>query len=117
MNEKAIKNKANQTLDLASLSVLLVRIQETYNPLQIWLFGSRARGDAKPDSDWDILVVVPDDTPEEKLEPQVARQVRRGSGVAADINPFRLREFQEDFRVANTLPNEIAYDGVLLYER
>lgn len=27
---------------------------------RIYLFGSRARGDAKPDSDWDVLVVLTD---------------------------------------------------------
>ena len=36
---------------------------------EIWLFGSRARGDHRPDSDWDILVVARDGTPEEKLDP------------------------------------------------
>ena len=26
---------------------------------EVWLFGSRARGDARPDSDWDFLVLTP----------------------------------------------------------
>ncbi len=25
---------------------------------EIWLFGSRARGDNRPDSDWDIIILV-----------------------------------------------------------
>lgn len=25
---------------------------------EVWLFGSRARGDARPDSDWDFLVLT-----------------------------------------------------------
>ena len=28
---------------------------------QLWLFGSRARGDYRPDSDWDLLVVLDKD--------------------------------------------------------
>jgi hypothetical protein len=39
-----------QPLDLRPLRVLLAEIEETYRPLEVWLFGSRARGDARPDS-------------------------------------------------------------------
>ena len=39
-------------------------ILETCNPVQIILFGSRARGDYRPDSDYDVLVVF-DDLPVE----------------------------------------------------
>jgi predicted nucleotidyltransferase len=49
-------------IDLSPLRTLLVRIEERYQPEQVWLFGSRARGDAEPGSDWDLLVVVPDST-------------------------------------------------------
>lgn len=35
-------------------------IVEEVHPLQIVVFGSAARGDASPDSDLDLLVVVPD---------------------------------------------------------
>jgi predicted nucleotidyltransferase len=36
------------------------RIVDGFNPLQLILFGSRARGDARWDSDYDLLVVMPD---------------------------------------------------------
>lgn len=28
---------------------------------EVWLYGSRARGTARADSDWDVLVLTPDD--------------------------------------------------------
>lgn len=31
-------------------------IQELDPQAEVWLFGSRARGDARPDSDWDLLI-------------------------------------------------------------
>jgi predicted nucleotidyltransferase len=41
---------------------LVSRIVEAVHPLRILLFGSAARGDMGPDSDLDVLVVMPDGT-------------------------------------------------------
>lgn len=41
---------------------LVKSIVQLVDPLQIILFGSHARGDALPDSDIDLLVVMPDGT-------------------------------------------------------
>jgi predicted nucleotidyltransferase len=60
-------------LNLIEAAPLLVRIVEAWHPYQIWLFGSRARGEANAESDWDLLVVVPDDVPDEVLDPLVVR--------------------------------------------
>jgi hypothetical protein len=47
-----------------------------FAPQRVTLFGSAARGEAGPDSDIDLLVVVDDDTPPEILG---ARSVLRGA--------------------------------------
>ena len=41
------------------VKVMCDRIVAKFHPLQIILFGSRARGDNRPDSDVDLLVVLP----------------------------------------------------------
>jgi predicted nucleotidyltransferase len=41
------------------LPEMVKRIVQGFNPLRIILFGSWARGDAHPDSDVDLLVVLP----------------------------------------------------------
>ena len=38
---------------------MIERIVREFDPLRIILFGSRARGTARPDSDYDLLVVLP----------------------------------------------------------
>ena len=47
--------------ELAGVKPLLERLIAQWHPDQIWLFDSRARGEAVAGSDWDLLVVVSDD--------------------------------------------------------
>lgn len=47
----------------APLERAIARVVQTMRPEAIYLFGSRARGDADADSDYDLLVIVPDDAP------------------------------------------------------
>ncbi len=42
------------------LSIMVQRLVERFAPIRIILFGSRARGDVRWDSDYDLLVVMPD---------------------------------------------------------
>jgi uncharacterized protein len=48
--------------DEAKLDELVRRIVEAVHPLRIILFGSAARGEMTPDSDVDVLVVMPEGT-------------------------------------------------------
>jgi hypothetical protein len=47
----------------AAIAFLRDRLVAILKPRTIWLFGSRARGDAREDSDFDLLVVLPDGLP------------------------------------------------------
>jgi predicted nucleotidyltransferase len=108
---------AELRLDVGPARALIERILCAWRPLQIWLFGSRARGDAKVDSDWDLLVVVPDDTPDAELEPMAGWRLQKGSGVPADVVACRLSDFREGRMTHNTLAYEVASHGLLVYER
>jgi predicted nucleotidyltransferase len=48
--------------DQRIVDTLVERIVNAVHPLRIILFGSAARGDMKPGSDLDVLVVMPDGT-------------------------------------------------------
>lgn len=103
--------------DLTPLREVVRRIVASWKPAQIWLFGSRARGAATADSDWDLLVVVPDGVDDEAFDPVAAWQLGKDSGVRADIIPCRTADFDEDRRTPNTLAFEAATHGRLVYER
>ncbi|MEP7122858.1 MAG: nucleotidyltransferase domain-containing protein [Byssovorax sp.] len=106
-----------QPIDLGPIELLLARIEAKYHPEQIWLFGSRARGDAGPTSDWDLFVVVPDETDESELDPMTAWKLQRGCGVPADVIPCAASDFRDASDTVNTLSYVVASEGVLLRGR
>lgn len=63
---------------------LIRRIIELVQPLRIILFGSAARGEMGPDSDIDVLVVMPDGVHRRRTAQLLYRQIR-GLGVPFDI--------------------------------
>lgn len=105
---------------MATVSVpreLLDPLIAYFHPLRIVLFGSAARGDAGPDSDIDLLVIVDDDTPAEKLTLRAGYEARRPYHGAADVFPCRQSVFEIKRRVIGTLAHEAAADGIVIYER
>lgn len=79
---------------------------------EVWLFGSRARGDHHPDSDWDLLAILPDDAPEEALDPVRVWQVRRRSGLNADLLVVTRSDFLDAQDSMTTLSAIVAREGV-----
>lgn len=116
MGSTANDRQATQSIDLSPLKTLLARIEDKYHPQEVWLFGSRARGDARPTSDWDLLVVVSDDAKDDELEPLSAWRLQKGAGVYADVIPYRASEFRADRDTVNTLAYSVGVEGVLIYE-
>jgi len=87
-----------------------------FHPEAIWLFGSRARGDNRDDSDWDLLMVLPDDCPSELLDPLHAWEVRSRIGVPATVISALSGELTESAGAPNTLAYEVVRDGKLLVD-
>lgn len=102
-------------VDIAPIHSLLTRLVERYHPKEIWLFGSRARGEEHEGSDWDLMVLLPDDAADSELDPLTAWRLQAGTGVRADIVPCRLSEFRESRDWSNTLSYIVAREGVRVY--
>ena len=69
---------------LSCLHVVSQENVEAVHPLRIILFGSAARGDMGPNSDLDVLVVMPDGTHRRRTAQSLYRQIT-GLGVPFDI--------------------------------
>ena len=84
---------------------------------RIILFGSRARGDATAESDYDLLVVLRDLSTEERHGMLLAMyRAVEGADVVAEIHVMNEEEFEETKGVIGGLAYPASKEGVLLYE-
>jgi predicted nucleotidyltransferase len=94
------------------------RIVEVLDPDEVWLFGSRARQTHGPDSDWDLLAVLPDTVPDSKLDLAAVwsdlRELRR---MRVEVIPIRRRDFEDDRHTPGELAEAVAREGHLVYGR
>lgn len=91
------------------------RIVRQANPQRVILFGSRARGDAHPESDLDLLVVAED------ARPRAARAselygVLSDIPIPMDILVYQPSEIIEWSNVPQAFVTTAVREGALLYE-
>jgi len=96
---------------------LLDPVVAFFRPQRVILFGSAARGEAGPDSDIDLLVVLDDDVPAEMVTLKAGHRARLPYRQPADVIPCRESTFRRKSRIAGTLAYEAASAGVVVYER
>lgn len=99
----------------AVLAEIVRRLVAVYSPERIFLFGSRARGDSGYDSDYDLLLIVPDDALPERSRSRLAYQVLWGTGAAADVLVWPRRRFESRLHLAASLPATVLREGKLVY--
>ena len=98
-----------------SLDEIVRRLVAAYQPERVYLFGSHARGDAGPDSDLDLLVIVPDDASPECRRSRLAYEALRGTGVAVDVVVWTRGYFERRREVPASLPAVVHTEGRLLH--
>jgi predicted nucleotidyltransferase len=97
------------------LAEVVRRLVDAYKPERIYLFGSVARGDAGPDSDYDLLVIVPDEAISVRQDSDLAYRALRGTGIAADVLVWPHTRFEDRKYVVASLPATVVREGRLLH--
>jgi predicted nucleotidyltransferase len=92
------------------------RIVSRFHPERIILFGSHARGDARPDSDVDLLVVLPLSGSKQEKQMEI-RLALRGIRIPKDIVVTTPEEFLWRKEIPGTIERPAAREGKLLYAR
>jgi HEPN domain-containing protein len=107
------------TADLADRAIaplpqaLLEAVVRRFDPVEVILFGSRARGDAGPDSDWDLMVIVDDD----RFAARPREVPQRGWPVETSIVALPRSRFEAERDVIGTMANMADEDGIVVWRR
>jgi uncharacterized protein len=83
---------------------------------RVILFGSRARDEARPDSDLDLLVIEPDEVTERRAESARLRRELRDLEVALDVIVVSARHVDEWGEVDGTMVNKALREGLVLID-
>ncbi len=104
-------------LDLKSdknLSTIVGKLKGHFNPLKVYLFGSRSKGNARSDSDYDLFLIVKrsDKKPIQRM--QEAKRLFWGQNIAVDIFIYTEEEFNDWKDEFSSIPYIVATEGVEL---
>lgn len=91
-------------------------IVDHFGPEQIILLGSHARGSAGPDSDIDLLVVMPVSGSRREKQVEIRRALRRFR-IAKDIVVTTPADFGWRREVPGTIERSAGREGRVLYAR
>lgn len=100
----------------AQIRAMVRRIVDRFGPEQVILFGSHARGQAGPDSDVDLLVVMEVEG-SKRLQRLQIRMALHDFRVAKDILLASPREFAWRKDALGTMEQPAFQEGKVLYAR
>ncbi|MGQ0815363.1 MAG: nucleotidyltransferase domain-containing protein [Gemmatimonadota bacterium] len=99
--------------DRAILESFAGAVRQRVPEARIWAFGSRARGTAAADSDLDLLVVVPDATPEiRRAIRDIAWETGFARGLVLPTIILSAYEFESGPMSASSLVANVRREGV-----
>jgi len=95
---------------------MIRRIAEKFDPEKIILFGSHARGEAGPDSDADLLVVMRYSGSRRKQATEIDLALW-GIDLPADLLVFSPEEIEKYRNLIGTIIYPALREGKVVYER
>ncbi len=102
----------------ATIEEVKKRLIKTYDPLEIYLFGSYAWGKPDEESDLDLLVVVDHCDPKERYDAmRKGHRALSGLGFSKDILVYTREQFDESSRDTSSICNMVVLKGKKIYAK
>lgn len=98
------------------VQVMVERIVRQFRPVRIILFGSRARGEAGPWSDVDLLVVLPEVTDKRQAMVEILRALS-DLPVCKDVVVTTPEELERRGHVKGDVLRAALREGKVIYQR
>src|SRR5438105_1921893 len=98
------------------LDTMVARIERVVRPERVILFGSRARGDARENSDFDLLVIAESDEPRYRRAAPLYAALA-DVPVEADVLVYTPSEVEEWSAVPQAFVTTAIREGQVLYEK
>jgi len=102
--------------DYEELIKIVEKILSSFKTYAVILFGSRARGDYKPWSDYDILIIA--DFRDKYLD-RIGNilELIDNTNLTIEPHPYTLKEAIEMFKKGNPIIVDAISEGIILYSR
>jgi len=102
--------------DIKLKEIVSLLVQE-FQPEKVYLLGSKARGDANQDSDYDLLLVVSREIADSHSSYERVGEVlwKVESPTPTDVLLWSREEFEKRLHLKASLPSTVVREGKLLY--
>jgi predicted nucleotidyltransferase len=94
--------------------IMANRLRKGIHAERVWLFGSQARGNARVDSDIDLLAVIPASSVSRYQRAVAARRQLADFNVPMDIVVLTREEWEKELKAPCSLASTVTREGIVL---